>query len=135
MCEATKNPVNEKNSSDCIEVLEQFANGLHGAIIVENAAFCKRLAHTMRSHPRVGRIIRHIILHRYEKDTGIDVGTANWQTIIAWLLENLPAILKLILSFMSLFDPTIAAMLSGTGPDVCNEAKPDMEEAKTDATD
>jgi len=86
------------------DVLAGFANGTLGVDVgTEARQLCQRLADIAVSHPRISRVVRHVIEARYEAATGIDPGSVDWQTVIQWFVENMPQILKIILSLLALF--------------------------------
>jgi hypothetical protein len=65
------------------------------------------LARLRRSDPRC-RVTRRLwermekkVAARYRKETGQEVG--DWREILDWLIENLPAILQIIMTILMLF--------------------------------
>jgi len=86
------------------EVLLAFADGKVGNADAEAKVFLARLARIDETRPRIGRIIQHIILNRYEEaHPEADVTAVDWTAVIEWLVENLPTILKMILSILAIF--------------------------------
>jgi hypothetical protein len=57
----------------------------------------------MAKHPRLARAIEERVLAGYEADNGKIVGAVDWAVVWEWLVENLPAILKLLLSILAIF--------------------------------
>jgi hypothetical protein len=55
-------------------------------------------------HKRLWMAMEHIVAHRYERETGQKI-TANfdWSKLMQWLIDNLPAILKIVASLLALF--------------------------------
>jgi hypothetical protein len=63
-----------------------------------------RLTSRCNARPRLWKVLEHIVLHAYERDTkSVVVGAPNWDVIFAWVKENGPALLKVLLSALSLF--------------------------------
>ena len=52
-------------------------------------------------HPRLWRVLEHAVAHKYETETGNRVG--DWTSVIAWLVKNGPAILKIVMLLLPLF--------------------------------
>lgn len=86
------------------DVLLGFAEGKVGEnVSTEAKEFCLRLHHINEKHPRISRIIKHVIEERYEAATGNDPGSVDWGTVIQWLVDSLPTILKLLMSLFAIF--------------------------------
>lgn len=56
------------------------------------------------SHPRLLAACEHVAAHRYERATGKRLPTVNgqldWSKAWQWLIDNLPALLKLFAAFL-----------------------------------
>ena len=67
----------------------------------------KLLARLRKADIRLTRVrnrwalIEKRVVARYRKDTGKEVG--DWRTILDWLVENLPAILQILMAMLMLF--------------------------------
>lgn len=87
------------------ETLGKFAKGSVAGVTLtaEQTAFCVKLNNAVTKHPRLGKILKHFILARYEQSTGIDVGTVDWKTILTWFVANAPKIMEIVLSLLAMF--------------------------------
>jgi hypothetical protein len=56
-----------------------------------------------KKHKRLWQAMENICIHRYERQTGKKFTTWGDGTILQWLVDNLPAILKIIMSILAMF--------------------------------
>jgi len=87
------------------EALDYLASGADKQITIEEAAQCHLLATFTDRHAILGLIIQHAILQNYRRATGDnDVDTPpDWTKIIEWMLNNMPAILQMVLNILHIF--------------------------------
>jgi hypothetical protein len=85
------------------EALAGFANGKLGAnVSAKGMNVCAKLLEIDENHPRASKILKHMILNRYEAATDVDAGTVDWTSILQWLVENLPKLFEIFLAFFAL---------------------------------
>lgn len=59
---------------------------------------------TPESHPRLWKVLEMMVAHRYERETGTEMGIGfDWSTIQQWLVANWPTILRFALSIFLMF--------------------------------
>lgn len=97
--------------SSCREALEYLGTGADPGLTTEQAATCARLARFMARRPVLGLLMQQAILHRYmsaheQEDMA---GTVDWQKILEWLVQNMPTILQILISFLGVFSTQEAA--------------------------
>ena len=64
---------------------------------------CQTIFNVCNKRPRIGRLVEHYILAKYEDAKGDIVGVVDWAAVIAWFVANIGQILQLLLSFLALF--------------------------------
>ena len=55
----------------------------------------------MTDHPILGGALQILLVHRYERQTGDT--TFNWQNFLNWLVQDLPTIIQVIMSLITVF--------------------------------
>jgi hypothetical protein len=86
------------------DVLNGFVSGKMGTADAEAKAGLARLVHIHANHPRIDRMVQHLILAKYEQaNPTTDVTAVDWTAVIQWLVDNLPTILKLVMSLLAIF--------------------------------
>jgi len=101
----TRPTLSRDQISSCREALEYLATGADPGLTSEQAATCARLARIMNRRPILGLIMQQAILHRYmmaHSDTDMDA-TVEWTKILEWLVQNMPTILQILISFLGVF--------------------------------
>lgn len=54
-------------------------------------------------HKRLWKAAENVAIHRYEKQTGKQFTEWGDGTILKWLTDNLPALLKLLMTILAMF--------------------------------
>ena len=82
---------------------------LYAASVQKNqsAATTKRIAKAAaadpKKHKRLWKAMENICAHRYERQTGNKIKSFGDGQFLQWLVDNLPTILKLIMSILAMF--------------------------------
>lgn len=97
--------------SSCREALAYLGEGNDPGLTTEQAATCARLARFMARRPLMGLVMQQVILHRYmqaHEQTDM-AATVEWTKILEWLVQNMPTILQILISFLGVFAQEEAA--------------------------
>ena len=78
------------------------AAATNDALTTEQRHNCERISKIIDQRPLIGRILERAALHAYlAAHPGVTV--VDWKAIVEWLVANMPTILGLLLSLLSLF--------------------------------
>lgn len=98
-------PANTPTPKSCREALHWFASGKGRGVSAEDRAACARLASFMDRRPLLGLWVQHLILAHYQAahNTEDFAAEINWIEVVTWMQDNLPTILRILLSLLAVF--------------------------------
>jgi hypothetical protein len=87
------------------EVFFQAASKAKGLKAADQKRLAKAQAADPKKHRRLWTAMENLCAHRFERQTGLKygAGTLGDGTFLKWLIDNLPTILKLVMTILAMF--------------------------------